>query len=99
MYVGGGSLITYGAMIVFGLPLFWLLRRQNWLAWWQVSLGGLLVGLLAGCVLAALTHAVNAYAFIFAGVGLVSGYLFWAIGVFHNPALPPGMQPTTLGRG
>lgn len=35
-YVGGGSLITYAAMIVFGLPLFWLFWlfwRQDWLAW------------------------------------------------------------------
>jgi hypothetical protein len=74
-------------MIVFGLPLFGLFRRQHWLAWWQVSLGGLLVGLLAGSVLAAVTRAVNVYVLLFGGVGLVSGYLFWVISVFHNRAL------------
>jgi hypothetical protein len=74
-------------MIVFGLPLFWLFWRQDWLAWWQVSLGGLLVGLLAGSVLAAIARVVNAYGAIFAGVGLVSGFLFWLIAVVHNSAL------------
>ena len=76
VYAGGGSLIAYSAMIVFGLPLFWLFWRENWLAWWQVSLGGLLVGLLAGGVLAAVVRTVNAYVLLFGGVGLVSGFVF-----------------------
>ena len=87
VYAGGGSIVAYAGVIVFGLPLFGLFRRQNWLAWWQVSLGGLLVGVLAGSVFFAVTRVVNAYVLLFGGVGLVSGFLFWLVAVFHNSAL------------
>ena len=87
VYVGGGSLIAYSAMIVFGVPLFGLFRRQDWLAWWQVSLGGLLVGALMASVLLALTGIFSVYALIFGAVGVVSGLLFWLIALFHNGTL------------
>jgi len=87
LYAGGGSVAAYAALIIFGLPLFVLFRRLHWLRWWQVSLGGLLVGLLAASVVFAMDRAVNVYGLMFGGVGFVSGFLFWLMAVFRNRAL------------
>ena len=78
---------AYAATTIFGLPLFVLFRRQHWLRWWQVSFGGLLVGLLAMSVVFAMVRAVNVYGFVFGGVGFVSGFFFWLMAVFRNRAL------------
>ena len=80
-------MVAYAALIIFGLPLFVLFRRLHWLRWWQVSLGGLLVGLLAASVVFAMDRAVNVYGLMFGGVGFVSGFLFWLMAVFRNRAL------------
>jgi hypothetical protein len=67
---------AYAPTVIFGLPLFVLFRRQHWLRWWQVSLGGLLVGLLAMSLVFAMVREVNVYGFIFGGVGLFRGFSF-----------------------
>lgn len=96
LLVGGtGALVAYPAMVLFGIPLFFLFRKRGWLTWWQVSFGGFLVGALAmlafslyvGTVLGAFEYVV-----LFCGVGLCSGLAFWAIAVFRNRALTAGSR-------
>ena len=87
---GVGAFVAYPAMVFLGMPLFFYFRKHGWLAWWQVSLGGFLVGALAMLVFALYTGTLSGafgYTILFGGVGLISGFAFWAIAVLRNSAL------------
>lgn len=40
-----GVALAYPTALLLGLPLFLGLRRQGWLSWWQLSMGGTLCAL------------------------------------------------------
>jgi len=96
LFVGSmGALVAYPAMVLFGIPLFFLFRKRGWLTWWQVSLGGFLVGALSMLAFALYVGTLSGgleYVLLFCGVGLCSGLAFWAIAVFRNRALTPGSR-------
>ena len=96
LLVGGmGALVAYPAMLLFGIPLFYLFRKRGWLTWWQVASGGILAGALSMLAFALYVGTVSGafeYVVLFCGVGLCSGLAFWAIAVFRNRPLTAGSR-------
>jgi hypothetical protein len=92
MVVGLGAIFAYPAALVFGLPLFVFFRKYRWLSWWQVSAGGLLVGVLATLTMALVVQspaeAID-FAKLYCPVATAAGFAFWLIAVFGNRALTP----------
>ena len=75
-------------MLLLGVPAFVFCYRRGWLEWWQMVLGGALVGLVCalpfavgGTVLAA------ALAPAFFALGLLLGLLFWLLALWRNNRL------------
>ena len=76
------------ATLRLGVPAFVFCYRRGWLEWWQMVLGGALVGLVCalpfavgGTVLAA------ALAPAFFALGLLLGLLFWLLALWRNNRL------------
>ena len=76
------------ATLLLGVPAFVFCYRRGWLEWWQMVLGGALVGLVCalpfavgGIVLAA------ALAPAFFALGLLLGLLFWLLALWRNNRL------------
>src|SRR5258706_1685550 len=94
LFVGSmGALVAYPAMVLFGIPLFFLFRKRGWLTWWQVSLGGFLVGALSMLAFALYVGTLSGAledVLLFCDVWMCSGLAIWAIAVFRNRALIPG---------
>lgn len=93
-----GALIAYPFMLlataIVAVPLFLAFRRIGWLEWWHAVLGGTVGGICyvvadtystAGSNLDRLTSANNV---LYVGVGALTGFVFWWMGVFRNPAFP-----------
>jgi len=80
--------------VVLALPLFFLLRKAQWLRWWHAVLAGSLCGL---CFAAAntlgvyggtLDRLVNSNNVYFVGLGALVGFVYWWLGIFRNPSFP-----------
>jgi hypothetical protein len=73
------------ATLLLGVPAFAFCYRCGWLEWWQMALGGAVVGLVCalpfavgGTVLAA------ALAPAFVALGLLHGPLFWVLALWRS---------------
>ena len=95
---GKFALIAYPIMLAitlaFAVPLFFLLRRMQWLDWWHALLAGgtcgatyLLIDAMTGGGFSVdrIATAVN---FFYLGLGAGIGMLYWWIGIFRNAAFP-----------
>lgn len=84
--------ITFAATIFIAVPLFFLFWRLGWLRWWQVGFGGAVVGLLAPIILQLVdsesSWVWHKFAIISVPLGIVSGLIFWCIGVRQNMQEP-----------
>ena len=82
--------IAYISAAAFGAPLFWLFRRNGWLDWWQVMLGGMASAVPCAAVLAlgnpgALGRAEGLVVpLLCLGVGGAVALVFWAIAIRNN---------------
>lgn len=67
------------ATLVFGMPLYFLLRRFKLVSWWSTGLSGIIIGAIIA-VLVSLQHPVHDRSLIFyCGIGAVTGLGFWLI--------------------
>jgi hypothetical protein len=83
-----GLALSYPTALLFGMPLLIILRRRNWLAWWQFGLCG------AVCVLplelfywsVGVPPHLEAFGFFNAvlleGWGILTGLIFWLLVIF-----------------
>lgn len=88
-----GAMTAYPLALVFGVPMFFFLRRRGWLRWWQLTLGG------AACAVpfialylflsepAYLPDAALVDSLYLLACGAAIGMAFWALGVLGNRAL------------
>jgi hypothetical protein len=89
----------YPAMLLLGMPLFLFHRKKHWLGWWQITIGGALVGAFVPVVLlsglafrdpAGLSLEVVASILglggLGAGLGALSGLSFWFVGIHRAPS-------------
>ena len=73
---------TYGASLLFGVPLFLTLSGHGWTRWWQYAIAGALVGV---CVWLLILAAAQRAFFdwrtigVFAGAGVISTTGFWLV--------------------
>ena len=98
----GGALTVAGittlAMLVCGVPAFFLFLRRGWLAWWQFAIGGALIGLVCTVPFAVGGAAlVGALAPAFFALGFLHGLLFWVLAIWHNTGLTRRPTPTRSG--
>lgn len=80
---------TYGATLVFGIPMHLFLSRRSWNAWWHYALGGAGIGLavlLFFVVMNPYGSFKAASCLLFTGLGMASTSLFWLIGVRRDVA-------------
>ncbi len=92
------ALIAYPLMLVitiaFAVPLFFILKRMQWLNWWHALLAGATCGatyfildaLLRGWFRVDRIATQNNVMYVGLGAGI--GILYWWIGIFRNPAFP-----------
>ena len=67
------------ATLVFGMPLYFLLRRFKLVAWWSTTLCGVIIGAIVA-VLVSLQNPVHDRSLVFfCEVGAVTGLCFWLI--------------------
>jgi hypothetical protein len=85
----------YPAMVLCGLPLYFLFKKKLWFSWWQFTLIGALVGACVPLSLIALMTSKSVTEFasfevivatlttagVGACLGTASGFVFWAIGI------------------
>ena len=82
--------VAYLSTLLFGVPLFFLFKRRQWLSWWQSLVGGLLCAtpfvafLLYSDPSLALRPAVDSLLSVSLGVGALVGVLFWALAIRKN---------------
>jgi hypothetical protein len=69
-------LYTLLVAVLFGGPLFLLLRRASLIRWWTAGIVGLLIG--AG-VAALFYRSETPVQLLFAATGAVAGLVFWAV--------------------
>jgi hypothetical protein len=84
--------------IVVALPLLLLFQRIGRLNWWIAVMGGAIcaLGYITLEALAPLTYGVapnadrliNSNNIAFLGLGMLTGFVFWWIGIFKNTAFP-----------
>ena len=81
-----GFIIAVPASLVLGGPLFFVFYRLAWLRWWQVGLGGALIGLAVALILPLTDTGFVWYKFgvLSVPLGFISGLAFWFVGVFRN---------------
>jgi hypothetical protein len=93
-----GFIITLPASLVLGGPLFYVFHRFAWLRWWQVALGGALIGLAAALLLPLMDSGFVWYKFgaLSAPLGFLSGLVFWLVGVYHNLGPNKSFKPNPL---
>jgi hypothetical protein len=90
-----GVWVAYGCALVFGVPAFLIFRRFGWLAWWQVTLGGIgcLVPLLVFCIVTAPAAHLAAYglsnSLVLASCSGTTAFCFWVIAIWRNRGLEP----------
>lgn len=77
-------IVTLAATVFIAAPLFVLFSRLNWLQWWQVAVGGAIVGLLLPIFLQILdsgsTWVWYRFAIVSMPLGFFSGLVFWLVG-------------------
>lgn len=67
------------ATLVFGMPLYFLLRRFKLVSWWSTGLSGVIIGAIVA-ILVSLQHPVHDRSLVFyCGIGAVTGLAFWLI--------------------
>jgi hypothetical protein len=84
---------------VMATPLFFLFRSRGWLKWWQVSLAGVLCGVLFATLFDSTSpERLDAFglddALNFGGVGTLMAIVFWWLGLYRNknfPAVPAAL--------
>lgn len=80
--------ITFSATIFIATPLFFLFRKLGLFEWWQICLGGGVVGLLSAMLIQVADSGSNWIWYQFAALavplGALSGLVFWWIGVRKN---------------
>jgi hypothetical protein len=89
--------IAYLSASAFGAPLFWYFRKSGWLAWWQVTLGGIACALPCALVLTVGNPGALAkidglvVPLLCLAVGGTVAIVFWAIAIRNNArfAAPP----------
>lgn len=93
-----GFIIALPAALVLGGPLFFVFHRLALLRWWQVALGGALIGLAAALVLPLLDSGFVWYKFgaLSAPLGFLSGLVFWLVGVYRNLGPNNSFKPNLL---
>ena len=93
-----GLVIAVPASLVLGGPLFFLFNRFGWLRWWQVALGGALIGLSAALLLPLTDNGFVWFKFAALSVplGFLSGLVFWLVGVYHNLGPNNSFKPKPL---
>lgn len=82
--------ISYASTVIFDVPLFFVLKRQRWLRWWQVIVAAAACAIPASTLLMDFTnpqirHLTNTLQLM--GVGAIAGLSFWAIALACNSAL------------
>ena len=91
LFAGIALPIAYGATLFFGVPLFLLFRHFNFMRWWQVSLGGAIVGAMSAVALHILDSGMwHNSVFVFGPIGFFSSLVFWFIAIYRNHALQKG---------
>jgi hypothetical protein len=97
-----GVWVAYGCALIFGVPAFLIFRRLRWLAWWQVTLGGIgcLVPLLLFYIVTAPVAHLAAYGLnnglILASYSGATAFCFWVIAIWRNRDLEP--TASSIGR-
>lgn len=80
--------VTLPATFVLGLIGFALFSRRGWLDWWEVALGGAVIGLFCATLLAlGDARLFPVFAPTFLGLGAAHGLLFWFLAIWRNAAL------------
>lgn len=78
--------IMLAITILVALPLFFILRKHKLLNWWHATLSGAFCGL---CFVALDIHDIDNLIsknyILYAGLGALTGFLFWWIGIYKNP--------------
>lgn len=70
---------AFAAMILLGLPIFYILLHFNLISWWTAILAGSLVGVVIAVVLR-MPSTVNVGDMIaLSAIGAISGFSFWLI--------------------
>ena len=81
----------YPLAVVFGIPMYFALRKLGWLGWWQISLAGIVIGeiipltLLLTFLLSKVdtdSHLLSDFMTLLgmgAAFGGVSGLIFWLV--------------------
>lgn len=65
--------------LVFGMPLYFLLRRFKLVSWWSTTLSGIIIGAIVA-VLVSLQNPVHERSLaFFCSVGAITGLAFWLI--------------------
>ena len=84
--VGVAYLVMLTISLLIALPLFVFLSRYRRLEWWHATLAGSFCGL---CIVALqiydIDNLLSKNYLLYVGLGLVTGFLFWWIGIFRNP--------------
>lgn len=80
--------ITFPATALVAVPLFILFCKRNWLEWWQIALGGAIVGLVSPVILQVVDDGSNwvwyRFALISVPLGILSSLVFWYIAARNN---------------
>lgn len=80
--------ITFAATIFIAVPLFFLFRKLGLFRWWQICLGGGVVGLLSAMIIQVADSGSSWIWYQFAALtvplGTLSGLVFWWVGVRKN---------------
>ena len=81
-------LITVPATLFVAVPLFLVFRKLGWVKWWQVCLGGALVGFLSPLAIQLMDAPSHGFwislTVLSVPLGAVAGFVFWCIGVYKN---------------
>lgn len=65
------------ATLVFGMPLYFLLRHFKLVSWWTCTPSGIVIGIIVA-KLVSMNHPVHDRSLAFyAGVGAITGFCFW----------------------
>jgi hypothetical protein len=79
----GYTFVTYASALLFGVPLYHLLKWKRWLSWWQIAMASFMVGLPFGVIVGQDSSVVGG-ALVFGLIGGLHGLLFWILVFWRN---------------
>jgi hypothetical protein len=78
------AVFTYGAALALGVPVFQILSRHGWSAWWHYVIAGALIGVAVLLPFLAIWGRLalqGPATLMFMGVGVLSATVFWIVGI------------------